>query len=557
MSAFARRLADRQPDHRARRWLFVPYDQLSDGIGPLSREEPDGLGIAMIESGWKAGRRPYHKQKLATVLANGRHFALEQAERGVAVRHVETERPYGETLAELAGELGRLRVMEPAERELRVDLSGLVEEGLIEILPHEGWLTTVEDFDASQGNGPPYRMDAFYRHVRREYDILMANGKPRGGKHSFDAENRESWNGKPPAPEPPRFEVDEIKAEVGALIEQRLSRHPGALDLEALPATRGDAEALWGWAKRECMESFGPYEDAMSTRSHGLFHTRISSLLNLHRLLPQRVIDEAEALDVPLASREGFIRQVLGWREFVRHIHRATDGFRSLPDSSVEVAATPGDGGYSRWSGSGWESSTGQDGGAAPDYLGSRSPLPVAYWGVPSGLACLDHVVSGVWATGYGHHITRLMVLSNIATLIDTRPRDVTDWFWSAYVDAYDWVVEPNVLGMGTFAAGPLMTTKPYISGSNYIHRMSDYCEGCNFDAKKNCPIADLYWAFLERHRSSLADNPRLRLPLASSAKRSSAKQRRDRATFEWVRDTLARGEPLRPENAPGGPGGE
>ncbi|NIR43707.1 MAG: deoxyribodipyrimidine photolyase [Gemmatimonadetes bacterium] len=554
MSVFTRRLADRQPDPEGRRWLYVAYDQLTDRIGPLSREEPEELGIVLIESSWKAGRRPYHKQKLAAVLANQRQFALEQAERGVAVRYVATGRPYRNMLAELAAELGPLRAMEPAERELRVALTPLAEAGLLDLVPHEGWLTTASDFEASQGDGPPYRMDAFYRQVRREYDILMEDGKPRGGKYSFDAENRESWNGEPAAPEPPRFPNDEIKEEVGALIDEHFDRHPGVLNLEAVPTSREDAGRLWDWAKSECMEDFGPYEDAMSTRSRGLFHTRISTLLNLHRLLPQQVMEDVASLDAPLASVEGFIRQVLGWREFVRHVHRCTDGLRSLPEMAVEVAETPGDGGYARWRGAAWDASKtrdGLDGGATPSFLGSDAPLPVAYWGAPSGLSCLDHVVSDVWATGYGHHITRLMVLSNIATLIDTSPRELTDWFWCAYTDAYDWVVEPNVLGMGTFAVGDLMTTKPYVSGSNYIDRMSDYCDGCAFDPKKNCPIANLYWAFLERRRDALEDNPRLRLPLASAKKRSTAKKKRDRATFEWVKETLAKGERLRPDEAP------
>ncbi|NIT96742.1 MAG: deoxyribodipyrimidine photolyase, partial [Actinobacteria bacterium] len=194
----------------------------------------------------------------------------------------------------------------------------------------------------------------------------------------------------------------------------------------------------------------------MSTRSTGLFHTRISSLLNLHRLHPGRVVREVAELDVPLASREGFIRQVLGWREFVRHVHVATDGLRRIPDQAVESRAAPGDAGYERWAGQPWAGSApgGIDGGAAPSLLGADGPLPPAFWGTPSGLHCLDSVVSDVWREGWSHHITRLMVLSNLATLLDVEPRELADWFWVAYTDAYDWVVEPNVLGMGTFAAG-------------------------------------------------------------------------------------------------------
>ncbi|UCC84195.1 MAG: cryptochrome/photolyase family protein [Gemmatimonadota bacterium] len=556
MSIFKRQLAERRPDRSARRWLYVPYDQLSDGMGPLSREEPGELGIVLIESTWKAARRPYHKQKLALVLANQRHFALEQAARGVAVRYEVTDGPYRDALATAIAELGPLRVMEPAERELHADIEPLAASGSLEIIEHEGWLTNAQQFEASQRRGPRWRMDAFYRRVRRERGILMEDGKPVGGKFSFDAENRTPWTGEPPAPAPPHFPLDPIKTEVGALIDGRFGDHPGTLDLAALPATARDAEALWGWAKANCLHDFGPYEDAMSIRSAGLFHTRISALLNLHRLLPTRVVDEALASDAPLNSIEGFVRQVVGWREFVRHVHRATDGFRDLPAGAAPVEATPGDGGYERWSGRRWPAESTEpigDGGAASSELGAQEPLPQAFWGRRSGFHCLDRVVSDVWATGYGHHITRLMVLANIATLLDVTPRELADWFWVAYTDAYDWVVEPNVLGMGSFALGELMTTKPYVSGAAYINRMSDFCADCPFDPKRDCPLTSLYWSFLARHEEKLADNPRLRLPLASLGRRSPESRHNDAEVFDWVRDTLAAGGELRPGEQPGG----
>lgn len=480
--AFSRELERRRPrEGRGRRWLFVAYDQLSERLGPLAREDPRDLGIVLVEAPWKAARRPYHKQKLALVLANLRHFALEQAGRGVAVRHAVSPGLYRDALAPLARELGPLRALEPAERELRADLAPLVGSGALEVVPHDGWLTTPEQFRAGAGGAPPWRMDAFYRHVRRATGILMEGGKPRGGKWSFDAENRKAWRGSPPAPAPPRFRPDAVTAEVGELVAARFAAHPGELDLEALPATAGDADELWEWAKRECLPHFGPFEDAMARSAAGLFHTRISPLLNLQRLLPRRVVDDALGLGLPLASLEGFVRQILGWREFVRHVHRETDGFRRLPGRSVPVASEPGDGGYARWAGHPWSREPAPrelDGGACPDELAATAPLPPAFWGRPSGLACLDSVVRDVWANAWSHHITRLMVLSNLATLLGVSPRELTDWFWVAYADAYDWVVEPNVLAMGTYAAGEVMTTKPYVSGSAYIDRMSDHCAG-------------------------------------------------------------------------------
>lgn len=550
MSSFLRHLAGCQPDEGERRWLYVAYDQLSAELGPLAQEEPGHLGIVLVESAWKAARRPYHKQKLALLLANQRHFALEQARRGVAVRLVATEGSIADALRGPAAELGPLRVMEPAERELRVHLAPLVEEGLLQVVPHDGWLTTREQFESSQSGGAPYRMDAFYRRVRRDTGILMDGKAPRGGKFSFDAENRKPWRGEPPAPELPRFEADEVTREVLELVESRFGHHPGQLDPEGLPATLADVRRLWRWALDECLPRFGPYEDAMSERSRSLFHTRLAPLLNLHRLTPREVVDGVLDRDLPIASQEGFVRQVLGWREFVRHVHVATDGFRRVGGRRVRAAGEPGDGGWAGASGEPWPGSHGADdpdGGSLTNVLGARGALPPAFWGRPSGLRCLDQVVEQVWSEGYTHHIPRLMVLANLATLLDVRPRELTDWFWVAFADAYEWVVEPNVLGMGTFAAGEVMTTKPYVCGSAYLHRMGDSCGSCRFDPKKDCPITSLYWDFLARKRSKLEDNPRLRMPMSSLAKRSEEQRRRDAGIARNVRRRLAAGEELAP----------
>jgi deoxyribodipyrimidine photolyase-related protein len=310
---------------------------------------------------------------------------------------------------------------------------------------------------------------------------------------------------------------------VGQLVATKFGDHPGRLNLSQLPATRADAEAMWQWAIQHALPLFGPYEDAMSVRSRSLFHSRMSALVNIHRVLPQRMIDDVLSLDIPLASKEGFVRQLLGWREFVRHVHVQTDGFRTVAPVNQADAAVPA-------------------------YLSADHPLPPAYWGVPSGLHCLDTVVADVWEEGYSHHITRLMVLSNIATLLDISPRELTDWFWVAYTDAFDWVVEPNVLGMGTYALGDLMTTKPYISGAAYINKMSDYCGGCAFNPKTNCPLTRLYWAFLQRHRDELASNMRMKLPLSSSAKRSHTDQSADAQVFEAINAQLAAAKRLSPE---------
>jgi deoxyribodipyrimidine photolyase-related protein len=546
VKTFLRALAERNTDPARRRWIYVPYDQLSDALGPLAREAPETLGIVLIEAPQKASRRPYHKQKLAFVLANQRHFALEQAARGVAVRYAISDGGYADTLAALATELGPLRMMEAAERELRAELAPLVRDGRVEVLPHEGWLSTRADFVEAVGSDPPWRMDAFYRQVRRRSGLLMdAHGEPEGGQFSFDAENRRPWPGTPAAPTPPRFVPDAITQEVGALIAQRFADHPGTLDLETIPASAADAERLWAWALDACLPHFGPFEDAMSTRSSGLFHTRISALLNVHRLLPRRVVTDVARAPLPLASREGFVRQILGWREFVRHVHAETDGLRRLP--------APRNAAAKRRAASAAPAPRVEvgvdfaDGGARPSALDAHEPLPPAFWGTPSGLHCLDTVVADVWREGYGHHITRLMVLANLGTLLGIEPRALTDWFWVAYADAYDWVVEPNVLGMGTFATGELMTTKPYVSGAAYLARMGDYCAGCAFDPARTCPITRLYWAFLGRNAETLRRNPRVAGPVSAALRRSDAERGEDRRVLTVVRDTLARGEALTP----------
>jgi deoxyribodipyrimidine photolyase-related protein len=508
-------------------------------------------GVVLVESDEWLGRRPYHRQRIALILLNQRSFAEELRAAGIEVRSVRTHGALSDALREAAGELGVLTVDEPAERETRAELAPLVAGGLLRVMPNRHWITTDADFRAAGGSGG-WRMDTFYRAVRARTGILMEDGSPVGGKISFDSENRERWDGIPAAPEPPRFERTPLREEVAREVEERFGRHPGRLDVDTLPATHADTELLWRWGLEHCLPWFGPYEDAMSERSRGVFHTRISPVLNMGRIAPQRLVDDVAASGAPLQSVEGFVRQVIGWREFVRHVHGATDGFRSVRGAGQQVRAVPGDGGWSRRFGAAWERSgplpAGVDGGAAPEHLGgARTPLPPAYWGAESGMRCLDRVVADVWDESWSHHITRLMVLGNLATLLDVDARELTDWFWVAYMDAWDWVVEPNVLGMATFAAGPVMTTKPYISGAAYIDKMGDFCAGCQFSPGSSCPITRLYWAFLARHEPALRSNPRMKLVLGSLRRRSDPERATDRAAFVHVRDVLVEGGKISP----------
>jgi deoxyribodipyrimidine photolyase-related protein len=538
-SLFEQQIAGANPsaaEIRERRWVYVPYDQLTSVTGPLAELAPEHTGILMMEALAKAHRRPYHKKKLALILASQRHFALEQAARGVKVIYEFTHGIFADGLAAAHARHGFVEMshMRAAEREMRLDLDEARARGVpLSEVPNTTWLTTEADFDRVYGPHAPgkrYLMDRFYRAMRKQTGLLMdAAGEPDGGRFSFDEENRKPYRGQPLVPLRPSFAPDAITQEVLELVAREFPNHFGSLDNFDLPISCADIERAWSFALAELLPIFGPYEDAMNTREPDMFHSRMSALINISRLLPARVVGDvaqtAAAGMIPLASAEGFIRQILGWREFMRHVHRVTDGYRNISaPREPRKAATP-------------------DAGAAPSALGAVLPLPAAYWGTPSGLNCLDTVVAQVEREGWSHHITRLMVLSNLANLCGYSPRELTDWFWIAYIDAYDWVVEPNVLGMGTFGDGGVTATKPYVSGAAYINRMSDYCGKCRYDPKQttgadSCPFTALYWTFLERNADLLGSNPRLAMPYTTlrrktPADRAALRERAEQAIAE------------------------
>ncbi len=533
MSEFTEWIAGAAPvpaEMAARRWIYVPYDRYTDRTGPLSEQAPEQTGIVIVESTAKALRRPYHKKKLVVLISNMRHFALEQAARGVSVLYHFSPESHGTALRMLQREraLPELDCMVPAERELRLDLHKAIADGLrMRFVPDTTWASGTDDFTRVYGPfraGKSYVMDRFYRAMRLKTGVLMRGGKPAGGQYSFDADNRNPYKGEVPVPKAPGFPPDAITLEVIELVERIYGHHFGVTEGFDLPCTQAQADELWAQFLQQMLAHFGRFEDSMRDDFLQLFHSKTSVLLNLGRLLALDLIRDVAALAeesaVPMSSAEGFIRQLLGWREFMRHLHEQTDGYRLLagtvpqetrlidqevsPDQTPEAAEAYGpEDAYA---------------GARPSALGANLPLPAAYWGVRSGLHCLDTVVAQVIRDGWSHHITRLMVLSNLAVLCGFSPRELTDWFWFGYVDAYDWVVEPNVLGMATYADGGLTATKPYVSGAAYINRMSNYCGHCRFDPKKSvgpgsCPFTALYWTFLERNHERLAGNFRMQMP--------------------------------------------
>ncbi len=510
-------------------WWFLPYDQLNLAFF----EGKKSYGIILIESEEQGKRRPYHKQKLSFLLSNLRHFALEAQAADIPVLHLTTTTQYDDALRGIIQEIGSINMFKPAERELRVTLKPLIDEGSITVHEHPGWLTPQEWFTSTVGTEPPFRMDRFYRNVRKKTGWLMEDDAPYGGKFSHDGDNRHPWKGEHTPPQAPVYKVDSIDEEVISLVNSIYAEHPGDARLDHLPTSSSDHEQALEFTT-SILEHFGQYEDAMTKQSRGLFHSRLASSMNLHRIMPQHVVNLVLAADIPLNSKEGFLRQMI-WREYVHHIHDITDGFRTIDVKKTKPKNRQAN----------WTSASSSDEESHPNHLNQTRSLPMAYWGEKSGLDCLDWAVESVMDEAWTHHIPRLMVLSNLAQLLDIEPRELTDWFHAGFVDAFDWVVEPNVLGMGTFSLGDAMMTKPYISGTPYIKKMGDFCSSCQFHPTKTCPISSMYWAYFERHKASFKGNHRLAMTLRTLEKRDPEKKRNDAETFAWVSTTLSEGKSL------------
>ena len=482
------------PEQSPRRWVVVFYDQLRPRH-PLLTGPPADTGVLYIETTAKPARRRYHAQKLVLLLSAMRHDAEARGRAGHPVRYHVSNAWYDVALAEARDRYGlqaaTIETLEPAEAEVREPLRGLA---WLTLHPNVLWATDTAFYQRVFSTRGTRRLETFYRAARVATGLLMDGAVPAGGAWNFDAENRRAWKGDPPAPAPLTFPPDGITGEVMTLVATRYPASLGSVEGFGWPVTAEDAERAVDAFFTTRLASFGPFEDAMAVDQPELFHSLLSAPLNLGLLDPLELCRRADAAyragAVPLASAEGFIRQVLGWREFVRHVyeeHRAH---------------------Y-----------------ATANALEADLPLPAWYWGAPSGMHCLDTTVAQVLASGYSHHITRLMVFANIATLLGVDPHALNRWFWEAYVDAYEWVVTPNVVGMATWADGGIVGSKPYISSGKYIQRMGpSLCAACRFTPVKTsgaeaCPLNHLYWDFLERHRARLATNIRMAVPLAALRK--------------------------------------
>ncbi len=471
-------------------------DQLSPTLATLSDLDPADDVVLFLEVDAEARYVPHHPQKIALVLAAMRHFADELRERGVRVDYVRLDDPgnRGSFDVELERAIARHRprrvvVTEPGEwRVWEMMQTWSRRFGLpVDVREDDRFLCSRAEFSAWAAGRRQFRMEYFYREMRRRSGWLMDGAQPLGGRWNFDSENRKAL---PPGVTPPpalRFVPDAGTREVIALVRDRYSGHFGSLDDFGWPVTRTEALAALAHFVEHALPRFGDFQDAMAQGRPWLFHSLLSTSLNLGLLDPREVCGAAIAAHAagraPLPAVEGFVRQILGWREYVRGLY-----WLKMP-------------GY-----------------AESNALAADRPLPPLYWGAPTRMNCLRQVVEDTRRNAYAHHIQRLMVTGNFALLAGIAPAEVEAWYLAVYADAFDWVELPNTHGMVLFADGGLLASKPYAASGAYIDRMTDYCRRCHFDPKRKhgegaCPFNLLYWHFLARNEARLAGNPRLAMP--------------------------------------------
>jgi len=439
------------------------------------------------------------KQRIAVFLSAMRHFAEHLRAQGLQVHY--TRLDDAGNLDSLPLELARaIAQLQPAGLVLTAPGDWRVLQSVravasqhqlaLDLRDDTHFFSTVREFAVHAKDRKQLRLEYWYRELRREHGILMEGKEPVGGKWNFDADNRESFGkvGPQNVPSPTRFAPDATTQEVIALVNTQFANHPGTLHSFGWPVTRVQALKALQTFIAERLPLFGQYEDAMWSGEVWLYHSHLSCALNLKLLNPREVVQAAEealrAGDAPLAAVEGFIRQILGWREFVRGIY-----WTQMP-SYLERNA-----------------------------LDAQATLPAWYWTGDTEMACLKDAITQTLEHGYAHHIQRLMVTGLYALLLGVKPQAVHAWYLSVYVDAVEWVELPNTLGMSQFGDGGLMASKPYVASGKYIQRMSNYCKGCQYDPAQStgetaCPYTTLYWDFLIRHETLLKKNPRMAMQL-------------------------------------------
>ncbi|MFB9907033.1 cryptochrome/photolyase family protein [Allokutzneria oryzae] len=456
-------------------WIFG--DQLGPHFHGGGERE-----IVLIESESALRRRPHHRQKLHLLLSGIRHLAEELGERATVVR--------APTYRAALAEFGRpVAVHEPGSHAAEDLVRELERDGLVsEILPTPGFALSRNDFAEWAKGREKFLMEDFYRDQRRRFDVLMDADEPLGGRWNYDADNRE-----PPPKGATRLKLDEPWWPTEDHIDDKVRADLDAMDLDTVgrdgprlfPVTANEATSALEHFVRHRLGAFGPHEDAILTEDWAMAHSLLSVPLNLGLLHPLDVVRAAErrAGDLPLAGVEGFIRQVLGWREYVWHLywHFGREYMRN-------------------------------------NAFRARVPLPDWWLNLDAGgarAACLRTALEGVRDRGWVHHIQRLMVLGNHALQRGYHPRELSEWFTTSFVDGFPWVMPVNVVGMSQHADGGLMATKPYLSGGAYLNRMSDHCSGCWYDPKKRlgeraCPFTGGYWSWLWHNADALKGNHRM-----------------------------------------------
>jgi deoxyribodipyrimidine photolyase-related protein len=489
-------------------WLLG--DQLSPEAAPLDAADH----VLMIEAHGFAERLPYHPAKLTVLFSAMRHCRDELRDRGYEVTYVQAE-TFGEGLTTYfeAAPGDSLVLMEPPSHGAAERFAEMVEArgGELTVVENDRFLTTPETFDEWAGErtaADGFRQERWYRFVRREFDLLMDGDEPEGGEWNYDDQNRETPPDDWSPPPVPTFEPDAVTREVHEFVTERYDDHWGNPSISAVvwPTTVAEARSALDQFVATRLPEFGTYQDAMVGGEWALAHSLLSSSLNLGLLHPREAVDAAVAAyergEAPLNSVEGFVRQVVGWREFMRHVYR-----RAMP------------------------------GMADANQLDQERSLPPLYWDADTDMTCLSEAVSHVHDRGYAHHIERLMVLANFALVYGADPAELNRWFHLGFVDAYHWVTTPNVVAMGSFATD-VLSSKPYASSGNYINRMSDYCADCEYAVSRTtgegaCPFNALYWEFLTDNEETLRGTGRMGLMY-------SHVDRKDDAEWAEIRDRAA-----------------
>lgn len=513
-------------ERQLRRLVVVLGDQLDEHSAVFDDFSPQHDALWMAEVREESTHVPSHQMRSALFLSAMRHFRDRQRAMGRTVHYRQLDDPdnRGSLSAELERALRELRPrdvvwVQPGEYRVQQQLTQTVAQQSIPltVLPDRHFLCSLEDFHEHADQREQLRLEFFYREQRKKTGILMDGKQPIGGQWNFDADNRGSFGKRGPslllAP-PRRFAPDALTQQVLQTVRTTFPRHVGDLDTFDWPVTPRQARLALDDFIEHRLADFGRYQDAMWTQQPYLYHSRLSAALNLKLLDPRQVLQAAEAAyhagRAPLASVEGFIRQILGWREYVRGIY-----WRYMPQYREN------------------------------NVLRADQPLPSFYWTGDTDFNCLRQALEQTLRLGYAHHIQRLMVTGLFALLLGVRPIEVHEWYLSVYVDAVEWVELPNTLGMSQFADGGIMASKPYVASGKYIQRMSNYCQGCRYDpavavGPNACPFTTLYWDFLDRHQVRLSQNPRMRMQLKNLRQLSADERSQIRQQAHRLREQIA-----------------